>query len=159
MPESGADTADFEQLVQATYRLVYQVVYAVLANPTDVEEMKQEAFLRSYRKFAIAMATKKKLIIPKFRSEAEDARWHDRHKRELEAELRRRIKEGTTRTLAEVLAKVRKKEPLTPMTIRMRSDDIVTARGLAAQKGIGYQTYIKLLLREALQHELGKRRR
>jgi predicted DNA binding CopG/RHH family protein len=31
------------------------------------------------------------------------------------------------------------------------------ARGLAAQKGIGYQTYIKMLLREALRREAGAR--
>ena len=34
----------------------------------------------------------------------------------------------------------------------------MTARGLAAQKGIGYQTYIKLLLREALEREAIKQK-
>jgi len=31
------------------------------------------------------------------------------------------------------------------------------ARALAAEKGIGYQTYIKLLLRESLRRESGGR--
>ena len=93
---------------------------------------------------------KKSFVIPSFASEAEEAAWWYRHRRTVEAELCRRIKEGTTLTLAEVLEKVKKKEPLKPVTIRMRPDDIITARALAAQKGIGYQTYIKLLLREAL---------
>jgi len=30
-----------------------------------------------------------------------------------------------------------------------------TARRLAAQKGLGYQTYIKMLLREALEKNAG----
>src|SRR5207244_393285 len=42
-------------------------------------------------------------------------------------------------------------------TIRLATEDIDRARGLAAQKGIGYQTYIKILLREALQREAAKR--
>lgn len=96
---------------------------------------------------------KKTLAIPKFTSEAEDARWHDRHKRELESAMDRRIKEGSTLTLQQAVARAK----LRPVTIRLATEDIDTARGLAAQKGIGYQTYIKLLLREALQREAGRR--
>ena len=96
---------------------------------------------------------KKKLIIPKFASEAGDARWHDRHKRELESAMQRRIQEGSALTLRQPVTRGK----LRPVTIRLATDDIDTARGLAAQKGIGYQTYIKLLLREALQREAGGR--
>ncbi len=96
---------------------------------------------------------KKKLIIPKFASEAEDARWHDRHKRELESALERRIKRGSALTLREAVARAK----LRPVTIRLPTEDIDTARELAAQKGIGYQTYIKLLLREALRRETSTR--
>ncbi len=99
------------------------------------------------------MAKKKKLIIPKFGSESEDARWHDRHKRQLESAMERRIKEGSTLTVRQVVARAR----LRPVTIRLAIEDIDTARELAAQKGTGYQTYIKLLLREALQREAGRR--
>jgi len=60
---------------------------------------------------------------------------------------------GSTHTLAGVMEGLKKKESLKPVTIRMRSDDIMTARGLATQKGIGYQTWIRLLLREALERE------
>jgi len=102
---------------------------------------------------------KKSLVIPSFQSEAQEARWWDRHRRSVEAELRRRLRRGSTHTLAEVMEGLEKKESLKPVTIRMRSDDIVTARGLAARKGIGYQTYIKLLLREALEREAIKQRR
>jgi predicted DNA binding CopG/RHH family protein len=64
-----------------------------------------------------------------------------------------RIKEGSTLTLRKAVARMK----LRPVTIRLATEDIDTARGLAAQKGIGYQTYIKLLLREALQREAGTR--
>lgn len=96
---------------------------------------------------------KKKLIIPRFTSEGEDARWHDRHKRKLELAMERRIKEGSTLTLREAVARAK----LRPVTIRLAIEDIDAARGLAAQKGIRHQTYIKLLLREALRREAGGR--
>ena len=37
-----------------------------------------------------------------------------------------------------------------PVTLRIPKEDLETARRLAARKGLGYQTYIKMLLREAL---------
>jgi predicted DNA binding CopG/RHH family protein len=98
------------------------------------------------------MATRK-LIIPKFASEAEDAQRHDRRRRELERAVERRIREGSALTLQPVAAHVR----LQPVTIRLPTEDIDAARSLAAQKGIGYQTYIKMLLREALQREARRR--
>ena len=99
------------------------------------------------------MPKNKKLTIPKFTSESEDARWHDRHRLQLESAMARRIKEGSTLTLREAMARAK----LRPVTIRLASEDIDTARKLAAQKGVGYQTYIKLLLREALKREGGTR--
>jgi hypothetical protein len=50
------------------------------------------------------MATRK-LIIPKFASEAEDAQWHDRHRRELERAVERHIREGSALTLRQVAAR------------------------------------------------------
>ncbi len=99
------------------------------------------------------MPKRKELIIPKFISESEDARWHDRHKRKLESAMERRIKESSTLTLRQAAGRAK----LRPVTIRLATEDVDTARGLAAQKGIGYQTYIKLLLREALRREAGGR--
>ena len=96
---------------------------------------------------------KKKLIIPKFASEAEDARWHDRHRRKLESAVARRILEGSTLTMQQAAARARTR----PITIRLATEDMNKARGLAAQKGIGYQTYIKMLLHEALRREAGER--
>lgn len=96
---------------------------------------------------------KRKLIIPKFASEADDARWHDRHRRELERAVERRIREGSTLSLEQAGARVK----LRPITIRLPIEDIDAARGLAARKGIAYQTYVRMLLREALQREARRR--
>jgi len=96
---------------------------------------------------------KKKLIIPKFASEAEDARWHDRCRRKVESVVAHRIQEGSTLTMRQAAARASTR----PVTMRLAIQDIDTARGLAAQKGIGYQTYIKMLLREALRREAGER--
>ena len=99
------------------------------------------------------MGKKRKLMVPKFGSEAEDARWHDRHKRRLESAMERRIKEGSALNLQQAVARAK----LRPVTIRLATQDIDMARGLAARKGMGYQTYIKMLLREALERETGGR--
>ena len=99
------------------------------------------------------MARRKKLIIPRFASEAEDARWHDRHRSELESAVMRRIKEGSVLNKQQFMARAK----LRPVTIRLATEDIDAARAQAARKGVRYQTYIKLLLREALQREAGGR--
>ncbi len=96
---------------------------------------------------------KRKLIVPKFTSEVEDARWHDRHRRKVESAVADRIREGSVLTLRQAAARARTQ----PVTIRLAIQDMDKARELAEQKGIGYQTYIKMLLHEALRREVGDR--
>ena len=100
----------------------------------------------------MSIMPKKKLIVPKFTSEVEDAKWHQRNRRALERATERRILEGSTLTLQQAAARAKTR----PVTLRLAATDIVTARALAAQKGIGYQTYVKMLLHEALRREGGK---
>ena len=95
----------------------------------------------------MAKAKMKQTIIPKFTSEAEEAAWWDAHRSEIEAEIRQRMKQERPLTLDNLL---RGKKPSQPVTLRIATKDLETARRLAARKGIGYQTYIKMLLREAL---------
>jgi predicted DNA binding CopG/RHH family protein len=99
-----------------------------------------------------AKMAKKKLIVPRFTSEAEDASWHNRHRRKLESAVAQRIQEGSTLTMQQAAARARTQ----PITIRLAMQDMDKARSLAAQKGIGYQTYIKMLLHEALRREAGE---
>jgi len=96
---------------------------------------------------------KKKLIVPRFTSEAEDVKWHQRHRLALERAAEQRIREGSTLTLREAAARARTR----PVTLRLAATDIDMARAMAAQKGIGYQTYVKMLLHEALRREAGDR--
>jgi len=105
----------------------------------------------------MAKAKMKEVAIPKFRSEAEEAAWWDTHRSEVEREIRQRMKQKQPLTLGNLIPG---SKPSQPITLRIPKEDLETARRLAARKGLGYQTYIKMLLREALAEnasELSKR--
>lgn len=98
----------------------------------------------------------KKLIVPSFTDETEEAAWWYKNRRSVEAELLHSMRAKTTITLAEVLERAKRKVTLQPVTLRLPGGDIDTARQLAGKKGIGYQTYIKILLHEALSKEVAR---
>jgi|ERR1700676_4776728 predicted DNA binding CopG/RHH family protein len=95
----------------------------------------------------MAKAKMKKVVIPKFSSEAKEAAWWDTHRSEIEAEIRQRMKQKRPLTLDNMVEGGKTSQPV---TLRIPKEDLETARRLAARKGLGYQTYIKMLLREAL---------
>jgi predicted DNA binding CopG/RHH family protein len=86
---------------------------------------------------------KKPIYIPKFRTEAEEAEWWDRHPGVATEIMRRALKSG----------KARRRVPLKTVTMRLPVPDLKAAQNLAEQKGLPYQTYIKMLLHEALERE------
>jgi predicted DNA binding CopG/RHH family protein len=94
----------------------------------------------------------KQVIIPKFSSEAKEAAWWDAHRSEIESEIRQRVKQKRPIILGNLMQGAK---PSQPVTLRIPKDDLETARRLAARKGLGYQTYIKMLLREALAKNAG----
>ena len=96
-----------------------------------------------------AKTKSKELIVPRFSSEREDARWHQQNRRKLEAAALRRIREGDALDLRQMIERAE----LRPVTIRLPLQDINAAREFAAQKGIRYQTYVRMLLRDALRRE------
>jgi predicted DNA binding CopG/RHH family protein len=100
-------------------------------------------------------AKMKKVVIPKFSSEAQEAAWWDTHRSEIETEIRQRMKEKQPLTLGNLLQGGNLSQPV---TLRIPKEDLETARRLAARKGLGYQTYIKMLLREALAKNAGDER-
>ncbi len=100
----------------------------------------------------MAKAKVKQAVIPKFTSEAEEAAWWDAHRSEIEAEIRQRMKQKRPLTLGSLL---QGEKPSQPVTLRIPTEDLEAARRLAARKGLGYQTYIKMLLREALAKNAG----
>ena len=81
--------------------------------------------------------------VPKFRDEAEEARWWER------------ISDATFDFALEHGLKGKRPAPgvARPTSIRLRAEDIERARKLAARRGLGYQTYLKMLLHEALEKE------
>jgi predicted DNA binding CopG/RHH family protein len=101
----------------------------------------------------MARARTKRALIPKFSTEREEALWWDSHRAEIEAEIRQRMKQKESLTLGDL---VRQEKASQPVTLRIATDDLETARRLAAHKGVGYQTYIKMLLREALAEEVSR---
>jgi predicted DNA binding CopG/RHH family protein len=102
---------------------------------------------------------KSKVVIPTFASTRAEAEWFDKNRKRLEADMRRRLRAGDFKTLTEALAQsaAKEKAKLKPVTIRMRPDDLEAVRGLAVEKGLPYQTYIKVLLHEALKRERASR--
>ena len=90
--------------------------------------------------------------VPKFETEAEEARWWDDHRAMVERELLKAMRDGTVqRGTAQRLAREARESK--NITIRVQVADIELARRLSAKKGLGYQTYIKMLLHEALTRE------
>lgn len=91
---------------------------------------------------------KKPIVIPRFRSTVEEARWWDSRdgKRAATQLMKQAIEVGNFR---------RSKTPLKTVTMRLPVPDIEAAKDLAFRKGLPYQTYIKMLLHEAIVRERG----
>ena len=86
---------------------------------------------------------KKQITIPRFRTEADEAQWWDNHPEAAAEIMRRALKSG----------RARRAVPLKTVTMRLPVPDIKTAQDLAHEKGLPYQTYITMLLHEALKKE------
>ena len=106
----------------------------------------------------------KGITIPEFESEAQEARWWDEHKDLVEENLVAAMRDSTAQR-GSAQPRNSPHNGLTPMrlvkeargskniTIRMPLADLERARQLSARKGLAYQTYIKMLLHEALDRE------
>ena len=107
---------------------------------------------------------KKKLAETK--TEAEEARWFEDNQDRLLKLFEQAEKEGALRlggksvgiTLSKKTETVRK-PPSQKVMLRIPTGDVERARRQAADKGIGYQTYIKMLLRAGLDRGEKVRRR
>ena len=83
------------------------------------------------------------LIVPAFKSEAEEAAWWDANPDFATEVLARAKAEGTAGRLP----------PMKSISIRFPPGDIARARRVAERKGIGYQTLVKMLVHEGLDRE------
>jgi predicted DNA binding CopG/RHH family protein len=83
--------------------------------------------------------------IPKFKTEKQEADWLYAHRRGIESEMR---KEKRSKTLT--VAQIVEREQTKPISIRLSVADIERAKEQAKTKGIGYQTLIRMLIRDGL---------
>jgi len=99
---------------------------------------------------------KDEIQIPSFQTEDEEAQWWFDN-REQTAELLEKVAaEGRTKNLAQIRAD-RAARGVTPtVSIRIDPADVARAKELAERRGLRYQTYLKMLLHQALEQE-GKR--
>ncbi|HEX4312081.1 MAG TPA: hypothetical protein VHZ25_18770 [Acidobacteriaceae bacterium] len=80
-----------------------------------------------------------------FSNEAEESRWWDEHQNALASEFEKAAAAGT---LGRGTAARKGSTPTT--TIRLDPEDIAKARSQAANRGLPYQTYLKMLIHQAL---------
>jgi predicted DNA binding CopG/RHH family protein len=88
-----------------------------------------------------------------FANESEEAAWWESHEDELADEFEKATAEGRVG-----IGTVAKRAALPSTTIRLDPDDIAKARVQAAERGLRYQTYLKMIIHEALRNaESGRR--
>ena len=88
-----------------------------------------------------------KIVIPRFKSETEEAQWWDAHPEVVTALFLKAKKEGLLERLPRIRGATKS------VTIRLPITDIETAQEIADQRGLPYQTFIKGLLHQALERE------
>lgn len=83
-----------------------------------------------------------------FKSEEDEANWWDQQQDALAEEFERAAAEGT---LGHGTAARKGATPTT--TIRLAAEDIQLARSQAERRGLKYQTYLKMVIHQALHQE------
>ena len=94
--------------------------------------------------------------IPRFQNETQEAEWWAKNQELIadrfeEAKAKGTLGKGTVARVARERAGQAGASPT--ITIRLAEDDLTRARTLAAEKGLRYQTYLKMLLHQALNSE------
>ena len=93
---------------------------------------------------------------PRFKTETQEAEWWARSQdliadRFEQAKAAGKLGHGTVARVARDRATQTGASPT--ITIRLAEDDLARARAFAAEKGLRYQTYLKMLLHQALNSE------
>ena len=91
---------------------------------------------------------KQQLKTPEFKSEAEEASWWDNNPDLILKEFETAAKDGT---LGRGTLVRRGQTPTT--TIRLDPVDIELAKSQAEQRGLKYQTYLKMIIHQALRQD------
>ena len=96
--------------------------------------------------------------LPRFATESEEANWWYENREKLSDEFQKaaaegRVKRGgVARLLAERGIALPQPQALPTTTIRLDPEDIAKARVQAAERGLRYQTYLKMIIHEALRN-------
>jgi len=104
---------------------------------------------------------KSDMKIPEFATEAEEAKWWFENRERVFKEFQKAAEQGrlgrggAKRLFAEkgIPFPESKATPTPTTTIRLAPDDIAKAREQAAKRGLRYQTYLKMIIHEALLKE------
>jgi len=111
-----------------------------------------------------SQAIKSDLKLPKFATEAEEAKWWFENDDKVFEEFKKAAQEGrlgrggVRRLFAERGIPFKEPQPTPTTTIRLDPDDIAKARVQAAERGLRYQTYLKMIIHEALRNAEASRR-
>jgi hypothetical protein len=91
--------------------------------------------------------------IPAFQTEADGPQWWFDHRDDTAAWIEKAAAEGQITTLEQIRSQ-RRPGGITPMvSIRIDPSDLERARVLAQKRGLRYQTYLKMLLHDALERK------
>jgi hypothetical protein len=109
---------------------------------------------------------KSDLKVPQFATEAEEAKWWFDNEALIAGEFEKAAKAGTLgrggvrRLFAErgIPFPEEKATPTPTTTIRLDPNDIAKARVQAAKRGLRYQTYLKMIIHEALREAEGEKK-
>jgi predicted DNA binding CopG/RHH family protein len=87
--------------------------------------------------------------IPQFRTEAEEARWWDKQGSRIARDVEAAV--ASREDLTVVPAPLARAIAAKNITIRLSLADLERARLQAQRRGLRYQTYVKMLLHQALE--------
>lgn len=96
---------------------------------------------------------KKQAGIPSFATEAEEAQWWFDNRERTAEWSEEAAAEGRTTNLEQIRERRGMQGPTPTVSIRIDPADLSRARALAERRGLRYQTYLKMLLHEALEQE------
>src|SRR4051794_5256147 len=88
-----------------------------------------------------------------FESEAEEAAYWQKHKAELSRKMNAAIDAGTVQRGGPRAILEERRQAAKNITIRVAEADLALAKKQATARGLAYQTYMKMLLHQALEHE------
>ncbi len=97
---------------------------------------------------------KKPIVMPKFASEAQEADWWagPEGRRFVKQKAAGTTKKGGAAQGSRLVGRLNKAASV-QIALRLPEPDVANAREIAARKGIGYQTLLKMLVHEGLRRE------